>query len=128
MASIFSKIVKGEIPCHKVWEDDKHLAFLDIRPLATGHTLLVPKKETDYLFDMSEQEIAGLFVAARKVARRLKSKTDCARVCVGVWGYEVPHAHVHLVPTNFMADFPPPPGAQEADHDELAALAKKLAF
>lgn len=126
MASIFSKIVKGEIPCHKVWEDDDHLAFLDIRPMAEGHTLIVPKKEVDYLFDMSEDEIAALFKAARKVAKRLKKKTDCARVCIGAWGYEVPHAHVHLVPTNFMADFPPPPGAQEGDHDELAALAAEL--
>jgi histidine triad (HIT) family protein len=128
MASIFSRIVKGEIPCHKVWEDAHHLAFLDIRPMAKGHTLVIPKKEIDYLFDMSEKEFTALFAAAHKVARHLKKKTDCARVCIGAWGYEVPHAHVHLVPTNFMADFPPPPGAKEADHDELADLARKLAF
>ena len=128
MASIFTKIVNGEIPCHKVWEDDNHLAFLDIRPMTEGHTLIVPKKEVDYIWDLSEDEIAALFVAARKVARHLRDKTGCARVCIGAWGYEVPHAHVHLVPTNFMADFPPPPGAEEGDHDELAALAAELRF
>ena len=128
MASIFTRIVNGEIPCHKVWEDDDHLAFLDIRPMTEGHTLIVPKKEVDYIWDLSEDEIAALFVAARKVARHLREKTECARVCIGAWGYEVPHAHVHLVPTNFMADFPPPPGAEEGDHDELAALAAELRF
>ncbi|MEM8884310.1 MAG: HIT family protein [Planctomycetota bacterium] len=127
MSSIFTQIIKGEIPCHKIWEDDDHLAFLDIRPMAPGHTLVIPKKETDYLFDMTEEETAALWVAARKVARQLREKTDCARVCVGVWGYEVPHAHIHLVPTNFMADWPPPPGAKEADHDDLVALCEKLA-
>jgi histidine triad (HIT) family protein len=128
MASLFTKIVEGEIPCHKVWEDDEHLAFLDIRPMAKGHTLIIPKKETDYLFDLSEEEIAAVWVAARKVARRLKQVTGCARICVGVWGYEVPHAHVHLIPTNSMADFPPPPGATDGDPEELAALARDLRF
>jgi histidine triad (HIT) family protein len=128
MPTLFSKIISGEVPCHKVWEDDAHLAFLDIRPMARGHTLVIPKREVDYLFDLSEDETAAIWNVARAVARRLKEKTGCARVCIGAWGYEVPHAHIHLVPTNFMADFMPPPGATEGDHSELAALAADLAF
>jgi len=128
MPTLFTKIVEGEIPCHKVWEDDHHLAFLDIRPMAPGHTLVIPKRETGYLFDLGEEETAALWVAARGVARHLKEKLGCARVCVGVWGYEVPHAHIHLIPTNSMADFPPPPGATNADQADLAALAGRLRF
>jgi histidine triad (HIT) family protein len=125
MSSIFSKIVAGEIPCHKVWEDDGHLAFLDIHPVQTGHTLVIPKREVDYLFDLTEAEHAALWTAAHKVARRLKEVLGCARVCIAVLGYEVPHAHIHLIPTNRMADFPWPGGAAAA-HDDLAVLAAKL--
>ena len=127
MSSIFTKIVKGEIPCHRVWEDERHLAFLDIRPMAPGHTLVIPKREVDSVFDLPEEEHAALWNAARKVAARLKEVTGCARVCVGVWGFEVPHAHVHLLPCESMADFPPPP-PREMSPDELSALARKLAF
>ncbi|MHC4818833.1 MAG: HIT family protein [Planctomycetota bacterium] len=125
MSSIFSRIVAGEIPCHRVWEDDGHLAFLDISPVQPGHTLVIPKREVDYIFDLSEAEHAALWTAARTVARRLKAGLGCARVCTAVLGYEVPHAHVHLIPTNSLADFPWPGGAA-APNDDLAALAAKL--
>ena len=125
MSSIFTRIVRGEIPCHKVFEDEDHLAFLDIRPVSRGHTLVIPKREEAYLFDLDEKEHAALWAAAHRVARRLKEVTGCARVCVAVLGYEVPHAHVHLIPTDSMADFPWPGGA-EADPDDLSALATAL--
>jgi histidine triad (HIT) family protein len=125
MSSLFTKIVRGEIPCHKVWEDDAHLAFLDINPIRPGHTLVIPKREVDYLFDLDEADHAALWAAARHVAGRLRDVTGCARVCVAVLGYEIPHAHIHLIPTNSMADFPWP-GGRPADQDQLAELASKL--
>jgi histidine triad (HIT) family protein len=125
MSSLFTKIVRGEIPCQKVWEDDAHLAFLDIHPIRPGHTLVIPKREVDYLFDLDEAEHAALWTASRHVARRLKEVTGCARVCVAVLGYEIPHAHVHLIPTDSMAEFPWP-GGRPAEQDELAELAAKL--
>jgi histidine triad (HIT) family protein len=125
MASIFSRIVKGEIPCHKVWEDDRHLAFLDLRPVVPGHTLVIPKREIDYLFDLPAAEHAALWTAAHGVARRLKEKLGVARVCVTVIGFEVPHAHIHLLPANRMADIPWR-GGSPANTDDLAALAAKL--
>jgi len=126
MSSIFSRIVAGEIPCHKVWEDDRHFAFLDINPVAPGHTLVVPKREVDYLFDLDAEEHAALWTAAHGVARRLRGALGCARVCVAVLGYEVPHAHIHLIPTDSMAQFPWP-GGRPADEDDLAAMAARLA-
>lgn len=104
MASIFSKIVAGEIPCYKVAEDDRHLAFLDIRPMAPGHTLVIPKREVDYLFDLPDDEYASLQLFAKRVAEALKSTLPCKRVAVAVLGMEVPHAHIHLVPINSEAD------------------------
>ncbi|MHC4959166.1 MAG: HIT family protein [Planctomycetota bacterium] len=125
MATIFTKIIQGEIPGHKVWEDEDHVAFLDLFPVRPGHTLVVPKKETGYIFDLDAGEHAALWTAAHTVARRLKERLGCARICVAVIGYEVPHAHVHLVPTNETAEFPWAPGAQ-ADQADLAAIAAKL--
>lgn len=125
MSSLFTKIVRGEIPCHKVWEDDAHLAFLDINPVQWGHTLVIPKREAGYLFELDEAEHAALWTAARRVARRLKEVTGCKRVCVAVLGYEIPHVHVHLLPTNALTDFPWP-GGTPADQAELAELAAKL--
>jgi len=125
MASIFSRIVGGEIPCHKVWEDDRHLAFLDVRPVVPGHTLVIPKREVGYIFDLPEEEHAALWTAAHCVARRLKEKLRCKRVCVAVLGYEVPHAHIHLLPTNAMAEFPWPGGGKASDAEQ-AALAEQL--
>jgi len=125
MASLFSKIVAGEIPCHKVWEDDDHLAFLDIDPIRPGHTLVVPKQEVAYLFDMDEASYAALWLAARTVAKQLEDRLGCERVCVEVVGWEVPHVHVHLVPTNTIRDYPVPPKKGATD-EELKAMAAKL--
>ena len=98
MASIFSRIAAGEIPSYKVAEDENYFAFLDINPMAPGHTLVIPKKETDYLFDIPADEYAGLMEFARKVAIKIKKAIPCKRVGVAVLGMEVPHAHIHLVP------------------------------
>jgi len=127
MASIFTKIVNGEIPCHKVWEDDAHLAFLDVRPFVRGHTLVIPKREISYLFDMSEEEHAALWTAAHRVAQQLKEVLGVPRICLGVWGWEVLHAHIHLVPAHGMPDFPAPaPMRAPPSGDEMAALARQL--
>lgn len=104
MASIFTKIVNGEIPCYKIAEDDRFLAFLDTHPLAKGHTLVIPKQETDYLFDLDDELIAGLLVFAKKIARAIDSVMECKRVGVAVLGLEVPHAHIHLIPVNNLYD------------------------
>lgn len=98
MATIFTKIIRGDIPCHKIAEDESHFAFLDINPIAEGHTLVVPKKETDYFFDLSEDEIHQVMNFAKKVARGIDKALDPLRTGVIVQGLEVPHAHVHLVP------------------------------
>jgi histidine triad (HIT) family protein len=98
MASIFTKIVNGEIPSYKIAEDENYYAFLDIFPLAQGHTLVIPKKEIDYLFDLDEETYLGLQSFAKKVAEALKKAIPCKRVGVAVLGLEVPHAHIHLVP------------------------------
>lgn len=98
MPSIFSKIINGEIPCYKIAEDDNHFAFLDIRPLAVGHTLVVPKKEIDYIYDMEDTDFANLHVFAKKVAQAIKASVECIRVGTLVIGTEVPHAHIHLIP------------------------------
>lgn len=98
MASIFTRIINGEIPCYKVAEDDRFIAFLDVRPLKPGHTLVVPKKEVDYIFDLDEETLAGMMVFAGKVAVAMKEVIDCRRIGVAVLGLEVPHAHIHLIP------------------------------
>ncbi len=98
MASIFTKIVNGELPCFKVAEDERYLAFLDIHPVAKGHTLVIPKQEVDYLFDLDEETYQGLWLFARRVAKALDAAIECKRVGVLVVGTEVPHAHIHLVP------------------------------
>ena len=100
MASIFTKIIKGEIPSYKVAEDEHYYAFLDINPLQKGHTLVVPKQKTDYIFDLSDEQLAGLMVFAKKVARAIEKSIPCQRVGVAVLGLDVLHAHVHLVPLN----------------------------
>ena len=126
MSSIFSRIVAGEIPCHKVWEDDDHLAFLDMRPKTPGHTLVIPKRELAYVFDMDADAHAALWRAARTVARHLRERLGCQRVCVAVVGYEVPHVHVHLIPTNAIEDFGWS-GGTPAEQDDLATMAARLA-
>ena len=104
MPSIFSKIVAGDIPCYKVAENENFLAFLDIFPLAKGHTLVIPKKETDYIFDMQSQEYKELWAFDQKVAKAQKQVIPCERIGVAVIGLEVPHAHIHLVPINGVSD------------------------
>ena len=104
MSSIFSKIVSGEIPAYKVSEDEHHLAFLDISPLAKGHVLVIPKKEADYLFDITSDEYLELWKFAQKVAKGMDKVIACERIGVAVIGLEVPHAHIHLVPLNNVSD------------------------
>lgn len=98
MASIFTKIINGEIPSYKVAENDKYYAFLDINPVVKGHTLVIPKREEDDIFDLEDDEIAGLMVFAKKVAKSLKNNIECTKVAIVVIGLEVPHAHIHLLP------------------------------
>lgn len=104
MASIFSKIVAGEIPSYKCAEDENYYAFLDINPVNAGHTLVIPKHEVNYIFDLDDQEYAGLWRFARKVATALKAAVPCKRIGVAVLGLEVPHCHIHLVPLNQESD------------------------
>ena len=104
MASIFSKIVAGEIPSYRVAEDERHYAFLDINPLAEGHVLVIPKREVDYIFDLTDDELAGLTVFAKRVAEAIGRAIPCVKVGMAVLGLEVPHAHIHLVPMQSEAD------------------------
>lgn len=104
MATIFSKIAAGEIPSYKIAEDDRYFAFLDINPVAEGHTLVIPKNETDYIFDLDDEEYAGLQLFAKRVAAAIKKAMPCRRVGVAVMGLEVPHAHIHLIPINRESD------------------------
>ena len=104
MPSIFSKIISGEMPAYKVAEDENHLAFLDIFPLAKGHVLLIPKKETDYIFDIASDEYLELWKFAKKVAKGMRKVLACERIGVAIVGLEVPHAHIHLVPINNVSD------------------------
>jgi histidine triad (HIT) family protein len=104
MASIFTKIIRGEIPCYKIAEDERFIAFLDIHPLAKGHTLVVPKEEIDYLFDLDDDLLGDMMKFAKKVALAIDSTMDCKRVGIAVLGLEVPHAHIHLCPINDLYD------------------------
>ena len=104
MASIFSKIVAGEIPCHKIAETDDFLAFLDVFPVVKGHTLVIPKQEVDYIFDLDDTLYLGLMKFAKQIAPAIEKAIPCQRIGVSVIGLEVPHAHVHLIPLNSMAD------------------------
>jgi histidine triad (HIT) family protein len=104
MPSIFSRIVAGEIPCHKIAETDNYLAFLDVFPCAVGHTLVIPKQEIDYLFDMNDELYTGLMAFTKQVEAAIRKSIPCKRVGMAVVGLEVPHAHVHLIPLNSMAD------------------------
>lgn len=104
MATIFTKIIRGEIPCHKIAENDKFLAFLDISPLAKGHTLVVPKVENDYIFDLDDATLADMMIFSKKVAKALEKAMPCRRIGIAVIGLEVPHTHIHLIPINGVAD------------------------
>ncbi len=126
MPTLFERIVSGEIPAHRVWEDEDHLAFLDINPRVEGHTLVIPKRPHDELFAMDEDAYVALWKAARRVARHLKKRTGCARVVSVVLGYEVAHVHIHLMPTNRLEDFPFPPVDRDA-RSRLEETARRLA-
>lgn len=104
MATIFSRIIAGETPCYKVAENDRYFAFLDINPLAKGHTLVVPKCETDYIFDLDNETLAGMTLFAKEIAAKLKDFSGCKKVAMVVLGLEVPHAHIHLIPMNTESD------------------------
>ena len=104
MPTIFTRIVQGEIPCYRIAETEDFLAFLDVRPQVKGHTLCIPKREIDYIFDLDDDQLAGLMVFAKRVARAVEQVVPCQRIGVAVIGLEVPHAHVHLIPLNSMQD------------------------
>lgn len=126
MATIFTKIVEGEIPCYQIAEDEHFLAFLDVNPLVKGHTLVIPKKEQDYLFDIEDESYLNLQLFAKKVAVQLKSKIQCKRIGVAVIGLEVPHAHIHLIPLNTMDDMNFSREKLKISSTELAEIAEEL--
>ena len=104
MATIFTKIIRGEIPCYKIAENENYFAFLDINPLKAGHTLVIPKRETDYIFDLEDEYLAGMFVFSKKIAIAIRRAIPCKRIGVAILCLEVPHAHIHLVPMDTMED------------------------
>ncbi|MBR08483.1 MAG: HIT family protein [Rickettsiales bacterium] len=126
MASIFSRIIAREIPAHIVAENDQYLAFLDINPLAQGHTLVIPKKEVDYIYDLDDETLAGLHVFAKKVAKGIESVVECERIGVTVIGLEVPHAHVHLIPINGVNDMNFAQSKLSMTSEEMVAIADKV--
>ena len=126
MASIFSRIAKGELPCYKVAETEQFLAFLDISPLAKGHTLVIPKREVDYIFDLTDEELAGLMVFAKKVALAIENVIPCSRIGVAVLGLEVPHTHVHLVPINDVYDIDFRKAKLKLTEEEFNKIAEKI--
>ena len=126
MASIFSRIIAREIPAHIVAENEQYLAFLDINPLAQGHTLVIPKKEVDYIYDLDDETLAGLHVFAKKVAKGIESVVECERIGVTVIGLEVPHAHVHLIPINGVNDMSFAQPKLSMTSEEMVAIADKI--
>lgn len=124
--SIFSKIIRGEVPAEKVYEDENNVAFLTIQPIQPGHTLVVPKKQIDHLWDLPDEDYQSLMEASKKVANRLREVIGKKRVGVKVEGFEVAHAHVHLIPMDTAAEYNSSPS--DASPDELKEIAKKLAF
>ncbi len=126
MTSIFSKIIAGEIPSYKIAEDENYYAFLDINPLAKGHTLVIPKQETDYIFDINDDSLAGLMVFAKKVGLAIEKVVDCKRIGVTVIGLEVPHAHIHLIPLNTLYDMDFKQPKLSFPHEENSLLLEKI--
>jgi histidine triad (HIT) family protein len=126
MASIFTRIIQGEIPCHKIAENEKFIAFLDITPVAKGHTLVVPKMEVDYFFDLNDDLLSEINLFAKEVSVKLQRTVPCRRVGVAIIGLEVPHAHVHLIPLNTMADINFSAERLRMSNEELAALATEI--
>ena len=126
MATLFTKIINGEIPCHKIAENDKFLAFLDIFPLAAGHTLVIPKVEVDYIFDLDDSYLSEINLFARDVAAKIKQAVPCKRIGIAVIGLEVPHAHMHLVPLNHVGDINFERDKLKPSHEELAEIAERI--
>ena len=126
MASVFSKIIAGQLPSHKVAEDDHHLAILDVRPLVNGHTLVIPKREVDYYFDLEDDELARLNAFAKRVATALYREVPCLRIGTAVIGLEVPHVHLHLVPLNQLGDINFEREKLTPDAEQLARLATRI--
>jgi histidine triad (HIT) family protein len=128
MATLFSRIASGEIPSYKIAEDSRYFAFLDINPLARGHVLVIPKKETNYIFDIDDDELGGMMIFAKKVARAIDKAIPCKRVGVAVLGLEVPHAHIHLIPLNELSDInfgKPKLKLEKEEFEEIAAKIRK---
>ena len=128
MASIFLRIVAGEIPCYKVAEDDKYFAFLDINPLAKGHTLVIPKQEVDYYFDLDDDTLAGMTIFAKRIAHKIKEQTGCKKVAMVVLGLEVAHAHIHLIPMNSENDVDFRREKLKLTPEEFAEIASSIAL
>ena len=126
MPSIFTKIVKGEIPSYKVYEDKNFLAFLDINPLKKGHTLVIPKKEVDYIFDIDSKEYQNLWNTAKKIALGMKKVIECNRISIVVMGLEVPHAHIHLIPLDSMQDIDFLQPKLNISNDEMVQIANRI--
>ena len=126
MATIFTKIINGEIPCHKVAENENFLAFLDIMPLREGHTLIIPKLEVDYIFDMEDALLGEMILFSKEVSKKIKTAFPCNRVGVTVIGLEVPHAHIHLIPINTLNDMNFSKEKMSPTPDELAKTALKI--
>ncbi len=126
MPSIFTRIVNGEIPCHKIHESKDYLAFLDISPLAEGHTLVIPKKEIDYIFDIEDDLLSGMTLFSKKVAKAIEATITCERIGVAVIGLEVPHAHIHLIPINRIEDINFSKPKLQFTQEELSATAEAI--
>ena len=127
MATIFSRIAAGEIPSYKIAEDDRHFAFLDINPVAPGHTLVIPKQETDYIFDLNDDDYASLQLFAKRVAEAMRRAMPCKRIGVAVMGLEVPHTHIHLIPINAESDMNFFKEKLSLPADEMAAIDTRIA-
>ena len=128
MATIFSRIINGEIPCYKIAENDKFFAFLDINPVQKGHTLVVPKKEVDYIFDIDDDDIQEMMLFAKQVAVKIKEAIPCTKIGVAVIGLEVPHAHIHLVPMQNEGDLDFRRPKLQLEKEEFEEIQKKIAF
>ncbi len=124
--TIFTRIIKGDIPCYKIAEDDRFFAFLDIRPVRPGHTLVIPKVETDYLFDLDEDYLAGMLVFARPIAKAIDQATGCIRTGIVVEGLEVPHAHIHLIPIHDKGQHAALGTGMEMSKESMEEMAQKI--
>ncbi len=128
MATIFSRIINGEIPCYKIAENEKFFAFLDINPLMKGHTLVIPKKEVDYIFDIEDNDLGEMMIFAKQIASKIKDVIPCVKVGVAVIGLEVPHAHIHLVPMQKEGDMDFKRAKLQLSQEEFLEIQKQLAF